>query len=484
MCLNPITVPNPTKYISLRHRDKFMMEIPCGRCSECQKVIRNQWYYRAYYEWSSLPRDGYVLFDTLTYRNQRLPHLSDTWTMLSKSEDFSCFNYIHIRQFIENLRIRLKRYGYGDCFKFFVAAEYGSINKTFRPHYHLMLYVHNPNISPLWLSRLISMLWKYGRTDGVPYKSHYYVTGHNVIYANSGEGSKLRTCSYVTKYVQKDCAYQDILNARIDKVMWRLAEFVTKDSVEDTPVDWLVTEEAHRERLKLMRFVNQFHRQSQHFGEIALRDLDLTQLFRDGCLWMPDSKNVSIPIPLPTYYKRKLFQEQVEFNGSRYWQLNDLGKDYVKYRRDIARVKLADTYRAVAAENHLYVDCNALADYVLFERGRIRGVLDESTLEERVNDIDLYNYSTGSDKLNFRQRGLTPYWHGDSQQGYNGNRLLERKSIQEFVNRYCIIDKDKEAILLKIAGLARERADGQQRAFRLRQRLEQMDKQLSRKLNL
>lgn len=477
MCLTPITIPNQTKYVSLRHRDKFLMEIPCGRCSECERTNRNQWYYRAFYEWQGLPNGGYVLFDTLTYRPSRLPYLSDTWTLLDKNDDFSCFNYLHIRQFIENLRIRLKRVGYSnESFRYFIAAEYGSIKKTFRPHYHLMLYVHDPLISPLWLSRLISMLWKHGRTDGIPYKSRSYVLGHNVIPADGSVDSKLRTCSYVTKYVQKSCSYQNILNARIFKVMNKLAEIA--DPVQ--PERWLESEAAHRERLKLLRYVNQFHRQSQHFGELALRDLDLNQLFRDGCLFMPDSQRVSIPIPLPTYYKRKLFQEKISFNGSQYWQLTDFGREYVEYRRQVARNQLINRFSAVAAEHHVNkIDFPRLADYVLFERGRIIGDLPESTLQERMDFISYFNYSTGSDKLQFGCRGLTATWLGDSQQGYLAVRIRDRIRLKDFINRYCYFDDEKEKQLVFLKTLTSRQAEGVQQAYNLRQRLEELNKMIN-----
>lgn len=102
MCLSPITIPNQTKYISLRHRDQFLMQVPCGHCAECQRTLSNQWYFRSYYEWIDVEKSGgYVLFDTLTYSNKYLPHLSDTWSFLSYSEDFPCFDFLHIRNLRE-----------------------------------------------------------------------------------------------------------------------------------------------------------------------------------------------------------------------------------------------------------------------------------------------------------------------------------------------------------------------------------------------
>ena len=287
MCLSPITIPNQSKYLSLRYRDQYLMSVPCGHCSECQKSKSNEWYLRSWFEFDRLPSDGYVLFDTLTYRPKHLPHLSSYWSMLSPSEDFPCFDYMHIRNFLEALRLCLKRLGYGNCIRHFVASEYGTHkNYTHRPHYHLMLYVSNPALHPFTLSRLISKYWKYGRTDGLPYKKKSYVLDHNVISPSSSNGSKYRTIKYITKYVTKSCQFTAVINDRVDKVMSRLADYATAD-LDLSASEWLETEFAHRERLKLLRYVNQFHRQSHHFGENALESIDLNDLSKTGCLFIP-----------------------------------------------------------------------------------------------------------------------------------------------------------------------------------------------------
>ena len=444
MCLSPITIPNQTKYVSLRHRDPFLMQVPCGTCAECQATLSNQWYYRAYYEWLDLQRSGgYVLFDCLTYRPNDLPHLSDFWNFISKNEDYPCFNHSHIRKFLQLLRVRLIRKGYlKDSFRYFLSTEYGTDDRyTHRPHIHLMLYVHDNRIDPVYLSRLISDCWLYGRTDGVLYKGVGYVMRKCYIPTESKLSSKLRTCRYVTKYVQKCCMFQSELNKRLNKVMFRLATYA--DPV--TPDKWLSSEAAHRERLKLSRYVNQFHRQSQHFGESALADIDLNQLERDGCLFMPDAQKLRIAVPLPMYYKRKLFYEQVEFNGSRYWQLTPAGVEFNNARRRYSMQRLVDRYNALVTQYNLPIrNIEALASYVMDIRGSIRGDLDRSTLEQRIDSIDYINYSTCSDKLNFGCRGLTRSWLGDSQQGYTSSHLFGRIPLSVFIQKYCQFDEQFE----------------------------------------
>lgn len=485
MCLSPITIPNQTKYVSLSYSDRFLLEIPCGRCAECASVMSSQWYYRSSSEFDSLPSDGYVMLDCLTYSNKYLPRLSQFWSFLDKKrENFSCFNYRHVRNFVENLRIKLKRLGYNDTFRYFLSSEYGTDDRyTHRPHYHVMFYISS-GIDPLLLSRLISQSWLFGRTDGIPYKTRRYVLDHNVIPKRS-LGSRLRSCSYVTKYVQKSCEFQSELDKRIDKVMWRAAEYACRQSTDMSctplqPEDWLSSEYAHRERLKLMRYVNQFHRQSQHFGEVALRDLDLNQLFRDGCLYMDDPNGVKIPVPLPSYYKRKLFYEQVSVNGSRYWQLTELGREYNSVRSSVSRDFLLDRYRSIVLQYRLPInDLDELVDYVFFSRGRIIADNPESTFEQRVSDCDLFNYSSSSDKLQFGCRGLSPHWLGDAQQGYSSSSIIDRISLSDFIAHNCVFKQHFEDELKLIRSKMIEFNRSKQSAHQLKQRLRNIYKPLT-----
>lgn len=483
MCLRPQTIPNPSKYISLSHRDRFMMEIPCGNCSECQTTLSNQWFYRAWYECDDLlsSGSGYVLFDTLTYNDEYLPHLSDYWTFLSTDLDYPCFDKFHIRRFLQLLRMRLIRAGFSkNAFRYFIASEYGTSDYYYkngylkraqhRPHYHLLLYVYDSRIEPLYLSRLIAEIWKYGITDGVPYKSCKFVMENNVIKSDSLPSSKLRSCRYVTKYVQKSCKFQEELDFRINKVMWRIANYVV-DGSDVTPNEWLQCEEARRERLKLMRFVNQFHRQSQHFGESALSCVDLNRLFEDGCLFMPDCDNVKIAVPLSTYYKRKLFYELVEFNGSKYWQLNDLGVEYYEHRRSINFERLLSRYECINEQFNLNLDCVGLVDYVLNWRGTIKADLPACRLQDKIDSIDLFNYSTSSDKLQFGKRFVSLYWCGDSQQGYLNGDESTFKKLSWFISNYCYFDKHFEEQLSKLYAYLGDINLKKQAAYKLRQHL-------------
>lgn len=479
MCLSPITIPTQTKYVSLSHKDSFLMQVPCGHCAECATTLSNQWYYRSWYEWQELAlAGGYVIFDTLTYSDKYLPRLSDTWTFISRSEDYPCFNYQHIRKFLQLLRTRLIRAGYSkNAFRYFLSSEYGSSDyynyrgrlrrAKHRPHYHVLFYVYDTRINPVYFSNLIASIWHYGRTDGVPYKGTKYLYDKRVFMSDCALKTRLSTCKYVSKYVQKSCEFDKQIRIRVTKVMHRIAAYV--DPV--TSEKWLETENAHRERLKLLRMVNQFHRQSQHFGESALGDLDLNQLFRDGCLYMPDTKGVKIPIPFPTYYKRKIFYDLIEVNGSRYWVLNELGQQFKAVRYPEIKQRLIDRYSCLIQQNKLQCNAVELADYVLDNRGRIIADNPESTLIERISEIDLFNYSTCSDKLQFGCRGLSQDWLGDSQQGYLKQVFSNRISLPMFIQKRVYFDDRLEKQLEKLIACMSASNVGKQQYYELKQRL-------------
>lgn len=458
MCLSPIDIINPSKYISLKHRDQYILQVPCGHCAECQQTLSNQWFFRIFHEWIDIQnqKNGYVYFDTLTYSPEHLPYMDD---ILPYMPHEPCFRPSDIRQFIQNLRDRLK--SRNASFRYFIVSEYGSKYK--RPHYHLLLFVNG--IEPVALSMLIDDIWKYGRTDGVTYKGAAYVMNHNV--KDNSIESMLVVSNYVCKYIQKSCIYDQTLSSRLDKAMNLLHEQIAPN--DD---DWLSSPQASRYRSEFKRSIAQRHWQSQHFGESALANIDLDQLFKDGCLFMPSPKAVKIPVALSTYYKRKLFYELVEVDGVKSWQLTELGRQYKKYRRNYLVNQLADTFKCVGLIAHLDYDWLELANYVYNQRGRINGHLDESTLEERLNSgIDLYNYVTLTDKEDIGT-GLSPQFHGNNTIGYNGCLTPSNSfSIRKFIASHVIIDDEKENQLNQIYTALSKIGHGKQKAFELKQRL-------------
>lgn len=180
MCYYPISIINPSKYVDIHRKDRFILQVPCGKCAECQKTKSLEWNFRTYYEFLrifELGGDNFAYFDTLTYDDEHLPFMSDIIPELPR---VPCFRSIDLVNFLKNLRTNLSRKFHidKDAFSYFICSEYGSLRG--RPHYHMLLFMRC-KIDPLKLSALVSKLWKYGRTDGIPFQSSFYVMKHNVI---------------------------------------------------------------------------------------------------------------------------------------------------------------------------------------------------------------------------------------------------------------------------------------------------------------
>lgn len=122
-CLKPI-------YLS-----KTDMYVPCGKCGFCGATRRSDWALRLAYEKKLHSQSAFV---TLTYAN---PHL--VW-----KDGLPQLHREHTQLFFKRLRkagFKLRYYG---------VSEYGA--KTYRPHYHLILFGDVPE-------EAIRKAWDYGQ---------------------------------------------------------------------------------------------------------------------------------------------------------------------------------------------------------------------------------------------------------------------------------------------------------------------------------
>lgn len=340
MCLKPIKIHNKSLTIGCSDWTQYELQVPCGQCAECKQLMRDQYYLRAYWQARyTFDRGGWMLFDTLTYDDSHLPHLSDTLPELkNRVIDFPCFSYQHTRRFWIDLRQSLSRAGYSTDFGYFLCSEYGTSDRgTHRPHYHILIYNTDPKLDPVTLSKLISKAWPHGRTDGVPYQSEGYVKLRNVFGKgfNDDNESVMGVTRYVMKYVVKNDDFENRVKNRLNIVMNTMVRDKYELS-EDDFVNWFDTGFASEFKplyRKVKRLVSQFNRQSQHFGEYALSQSDIDEIMETGQMAMPDRDKVVTHIPLPMYYSRKLFCTQVVLDdGRRVWIPTELGKQY-RYKR-------------------------------------------------------------------------------------------------------------------------------------------------------
>lgn len=382
MCLRPLSFRTPSKMISLDGGQPFKITVKCGQCAECQKAAKNEWHFRAYYQFKdTINNGGYVYFDTLTYSDSNLPRLSNIFPNLKSSDscseliNFPIFSREDIRLFFVRLRRHLTKLGYNPAhrLKYFLSSEYGtSENHTHRPHYHILFFVENSFIPWYTLSHAISDCWQLGRTDGLKFHEDnpLHVEAHVYSKVNTTSDVVDKVCFYVSKYVQKDSRYMKTVFKRLYGIYDYLTQMYIKPIGEYRPIYVLsddlcsvsvehdpVTGLPYMEKCKmtvidrrlnasalnislssksnfiksLRRSAFQFHLQSKGFGESYLNTPQFLNDVKDGKMSITTS-SFAYPvrnIPLPLYYQRKVFYNLVKaFDGSLKWELNDRGVDY------------------------------------------------------------------------------------------------------------------------------------------------------------
>lgn len=370
MCLRPKKIRNPTQYISINGGQPLYIEVPCGNCAECKKNKRLEWHFRAYHQClDTINKGGYVYFDTLTYSDEFIPKISHYVDIDNTNiDDFTCFCVSHWRNFLKNLRRQLAYHHTGVSFKYFLTSEYGTDDRyTHRPHYHILFFIYG-EMDAFEFSRLVSKCWPYGRTDGMPWQSHSYVSEHIYGYHSAMHPANInKVCNYVSKYVTKDSTFQRVINKRIDDI-----KSVVKDDDE---------------LKKLIRDIDMFHRCSQGFGIGYLESLDPKEyryIFENGCCRKQDNNKVVLAIKLPLYYKRKMFYKCLKDEENKiYWQLTPKGVEYQSQRLlkvvdDVARVYADTLLNANDADRAMVLrllrgrDLTDFAIYKLFYKGRCR----------------------------------------------------------------------------------------------------------------
>lgn len=117
---------------------------PCGKCPECLKRTRQEWFLRNSIE---LDNSLNAFFVTLTYDDEHLPH--------SEYNNKPCFSIRDIQLFLKRFRKKINT----TEFKYFIASEYGG--QFGRPHYHGLFY-NIPHEKVSTLSDLLAQTWGNG----------------------------------------------------------------------------------------------------------------------------------------------------------------------------------------------------------------------------------------------------------------------------------------------------------------------------------
>lgn len=446
-CLSPVSVPNRSRFFDNSTLHPLLLQVRCGKCANCLSNSSAEWYFRAYKHFEDcISRGGYVLFDTLTYREQHVPRLSyfEEFSCLNRNEDMYCFMSEDLRQFHTNLRSRLKRLGFPNgVYDYFICGEYGADDRyTHRPHYHCLFYVYAP-IDPLVFSAEIQNSWFYGHTDGLGSypgnKSPQYVLS-NVFRSMSVGGRKV--CNYVCKYVQKSSVYTKRLNKRIKTVLNRC-------SLGD-PL-YFKTEAGRLLKRRLFNLARQHHRQSCGFGSSAIRDVDFTELYKRGHFVLRGADGQFVRFPISQYFHRKICYDKVWLDGSYCWSLKVSALPLVELRKQHVRKYLTDFYRVHLSQIvPLFHSVDDLVTYVTDYKGRQKGVFDESPfLGDRMANSNRFVYRFSSSDV------VVDKYLGNSSGPY---RVVDGVTIQSFKD-YCVENAIDDSFACWMRGFDKVLAD-------------------------
>lgn len=174
MCLSPISIKKPNSDLRIFDSTQRFITVPCGKCAECIKNHSKLWAVRLMLEYYSRPQDekDRSWFVTFTYDNEHNPGVL-------RPRDMTLF-WKRLRKQYPDFKI-----------KYFYCGEYGT--KTYRPHYHAIIYnlpiedlryyKQNSHNDLLFVSEKLRQIWGNG----------YVVVG----------SLTLGSCDYTARYAIK-----------------------------------------------------------------------------------------------------------------------------------------------------------------------------------------------------------------------------------------------------------------------------------------
>lgn len=261
--------------------------IPCGNCTECRQVYRTGWRIRLQndLEHYNTKKGWKIGFFTLTYSPSSLPSIP---SHLTKNTDdlIPCFDRVHARTFIDNLRKWLWKHYKITNIRYLIASEYGE--NTRRPHYHgLVCWPATPykytnskgkiietiSLDPQALHAKIQELWS---ENGFTFPEKYDGSGYYDKSPFEVLAPPAGVANYASKYCVKDLAFIE--------------------SIEKKVIDM---------HDKNLRRYKGFHIQSKSLGLDYIENLtekEKLELVRDGIFTAGQAENC----PLPLYYKKKI----------------------------------------------------------------------------------------------------------------------------------------------------------------------------------
>lgn len=195
LCRKPLVLhKNPDAYFKFSNDPKQWLKgipVPCGQCLMCRINKRRQWTTRLLLE-AMAHKDN--SFWTLTYNDDNLPFAQESPSLV----------YRDIQLFLKRLRKSLHP------FRFYCACEYGS--KSFRPHYHLILFGVSHSdaevVSRCWSSKTSNTISHcflcYGKHSAEPIFEINSSLGNVYLGYDSSYTAMQYVAGYVTKKLSAD----------------------------------------------------------------------------------------------------------------------------------------------------------------------------------------------------------------------------------------------------------------------------------------
>lgn len=132
----------------------------CGQCPSCRRSQTLQWSLRGYHEQTTSYKNK-ITFFTLTYATKYL-HINPLTEARSRTDCCGTLDFRDTQLFIKRLRKYLSKKYPDRKLRYMYCGEYGSLEKTFRPHYHFICFnFDNTEITP----KLVKSLWPFGHSQ-------------------------------------------------------------------------------------------------------------------------------------------------------------------------------------------------------------------------------------------------------------------------------------------------------------------------------
>lgn len=309
------------EYLKIKSKNPYGIKenyIPCGKCSECRKNIKAEWTNRAKAEIEEyhMHRKYNVGFITLTYHDKALPHIPKKF-LIDKKEKIPCFNYEHIKKFIQTIKKHLfDKYKLTDGYRFIITSELGE--KKHRPHYHGLLLFH-PTISHEKMYQIVQDAWTGTQHQIKNNKKRHtkrWRKGIIAPYENFIPKDNYACGGYVAKYICKDIEFERTIDGKLVKMgkKWK----------------------------NELRHYTPFHKQSMGFGRKITetrKDKDLMQMLTNGIQITGAPKQAKTPKYI---HDKILFTTQKKYNlkTHKFETIRKYTKFYYDHKKEVYENKL------------------------------------------------------------------------------------------------------------------------------------------------